>query len=274
MSKDIPPLEQKRVERLTEIGNYLRQVREESLFSLDQVAAKTMIPVRLLQAIEHGHLNQLPEPVYIQGFIKRYADVLGLDGPSVANAFPTEQDSRTVQPSWKDSPEAQLRPLHLYVAYVCLIVVAVSMLSYVVGRSTPWSSPGINAGQQTAAPAAPLPSATPQVASSSRPEVAETAADSNKPVRVDINLTAQSWLRIVADGKTEFEGVLPEGTQRTWSASSQLIVRAGNAGGVMLTHNDGQAELMGEPGAVEELTFSVAQRAASLPNPPSDLLPQ
>jgi cytoskeletal protein RodZ len=269
MSKDTSSLEQKRVERLTEIGHYLQQVREENLLSLEQVAARTMIPVRLLQAIEQGKLHQLPEPVYIQGFIKRYAEVLGLDAVGVAKAFPTDLDARAVLPSWKDSAAAQLRPLHLYLAYVCLILVAVSMLSYVMGRSSSWSGSAINAGQQSTVPASPTrrESATVQVttAPTAKPENADTTAD--KSVRIGVNLTAQSWLRITADGKTEFEGVLPEGTQRTWVADSQLVVRAGNAGGVMLTYNDGQAERMGEPGAVEEMTFPLAQSAASLPNP-------
>ena len=39
--------------------------------------------------------------------------------------------------SWKDSPAAQLRPLHLYGAYVLLIMGAVSALSGFLQRSAP-----------------------------------------------------------------------------------------------------------------------------------------
>jgi hypothetical protein len=82
-----------------------------------------------------------------------------------------------------------------------------------------------------------------------------------------VTLTAQSWLRIEVDGKTDFQGILPEGTQRTWTAASKLTVRAGNAGGVMVAYNDGTPTQMGEPGAVKELTFTAPQQSASLPSP-------
>jgi hypothetical protein len=81
-----------------------------------------------------------------------------------------------------------------------------------------------------------------------------------------MTLTAQSWLRIDVDGKTEFQGIMPEGTQKTLMADNQLTIRAGNAGAVLLAYNNEQAQPMGAPGAVEEKTFSTDQRAARIPN--------
>jgi cytoskeletal protein RodZ len=233
-----------------------------------------MIPTRLLRAIEDGNLSKLPEPVYVQGFIKLYADALGLEGNEFADAFPTERSMPVASSSWKDSPAAQLRPLHLYLAYVLLILASVGLLSRIVNRSatiaSPAASPAINtqsftvgqsSGQTTAqqspfSPGSPVPANRSLV---SRPN------DPHRPVRVDVMLTAQSWMRIVIDGETEFEGVLPEGTERTWMAKTEIIVRAGNAGGVLLSHNSGQAAKMGAPGAVEEKTFTLSQDSAKLP---------
>jgi hypothetical protein len=73
-------------------------------------------------------------------------------------------------------------------------------------------------------------------------------------VRVDLTLKAESWIEVVADGQPQFEGVLPEGTKRTWEAKQELFVRAGNAGGVLVAVNNGQAKQMGEPGKVEVVT--------------------
>lgn len=271
MSKETSRLQQEQVECLTEIGAYLRQIREDYRLSLDEVASKTMIQSRLLRAIEDGKLDKLPEPVYIQGFIRLYADSLGLDGDHFAGAFPTERHMKVAQTStWKDSPAAQLRPLHLYLAYIALIVASVSLLSHIVNRSAPLSNPVanpvINSRQLTVAN-----SSTPTVPTTSRPtannrNVANRPSDPSKPVRVDVTLTAQSWLRIEIDGATEYEGVLPEGTERTWMAKNEIVVRAGNAGGVMVAYNQGQSERMGAPGAVEEKTFTLAQDAASLPS--------
>lgn len=277
MTKDIPQPDQQQAQKLAEIGDYLRQIREDSQLTLEQVASKTLIQARLLNAIENGNLQPLPEPVYIRGFIKRYAEVLGLDGGELASAFPLETDIRAVQPSWKDTPAAQLRPLHLWVAYVALIVAAVSGLSLLVSRSASWvsSQPRTQLAGITPSPSAAAPTGSPAASAAPSPVAPPAAASpspvSDKPVRVDVTLTAQSWLRVQVDGKTDYEGVLSEGTQRTWTADQQVIVRAGNAGGVMVAYNNGQAKPLGEPGAVEEVTFKPGQDAASLPNPPSTL---
>lgn len=279
MKKDISQLELGQVEQLTEIGNYLRQTREERLLTIEQVAEKTMIQPRHLRAIEQGKINQLPEPIYTQGFIKRYGEMLGLDGSKLASTFPLESTLRPIDPAWKDSPAAQLRPIHLYAAYVLLIVAAVSGLSYLMNRSTSWVT-GSDYIEQPAPASSPeaggsgastRPSASPNATSAPGSTVATPAVPSSQPVKVDVTLTAQSWLRIDIDGKTVFQGILPEGTQKTWTADSTLKVRAGNAGAVMVAYNNGQAQRMGAPGAVEEVTFSVPQQSASLSTMPTDI---
>jgi hypothetical protein len=73
-------------------------------------------------------------------------------------------------------------------------------------------------------------------------------------VRIGLTLKAESWIEVVADGQTQFQGILPEGTKRTWEAKQELFVKAGNAGGVLMAVNDGQAKQMGAPGKVEEVT--------------------
>lgn len=278
-------------QKLAEIGDYLRQVREQHDLSLDEMAGKTLIQVRLLKAIESGNLKPLPEPVYIRGFIKRYSEALGLNGTEIADAFPMESPIRTVQPSWKDTPAAQLRPLHLWAAYVVLIVAAVSGLSYVISRSSfnaDRSQPATSASRPAASPNTatnPRPAASPNANTSpAAPAASPTAAAIPSPtaspttiaqaVRVDMTLTAQSWVRVEVDGKNEFEGVLDEGTQRTWTANQAVTVRAGNAGGVSIALNNGQAEPMGEPGTVKEVTYSPDQNSASLPGSPANSVPQ
>lgn len=253
------------VDKLRQIGAVLQYVREDHLLTVDDIADRTLIQPRLLRAIEAGDLSQLPEPIYVQGFIKRYAECLGLNGTELANAFPLDSKFPVIQGNWQSSPAAQLRPMHLYIAYIALIMLAISGLSQVLGRSSSWSS--ANLGTETSTPgqarfgsAEDARSPSPVVA----PASPSPGATSNKPVRVDVTLTASSWLRVEADGKTQFQGTLPEGTQKTWVANNELTVRAGNAGGVMVAYNQGKASPMGAQGAVEEVTFSIGQKSASL----------
>ncbi len=257
--------QQEQVEKLKELGSRLRQFRTEQSIPLEEVAARTRIQARLLNAIEEGNLDQLPEPVYIKGFIKRFAEALGLNGVEFASAFPTGGSNlQFIRPSWRHLPAAQLRPIHLYLLYVILVISSVSGLSLLVGRSAIQVIEVEDYSQEAARLPEPIPSQQANSQQKSEPaklaEVTQHSQD-GKPVQVGVTFKAQSWIRVIADGKTEFEGVLPEGTERTWMANETLIVRAGNAGGVLVEFNDESAKQMGAPGEVQELTFAVNPRS-------------
>jgi len=257
MSEATSHLEEQQIEKLEQIGTYLRQVREQQELSLEQISTTTMVQARLLRAIENAQLKDLPEPVYIQGFLKRYANALGLDGEAVGQAFPVRNDSTLYQKSWQEMPASQLRPLHLYVAYILLIGAAIAGLSYVLTRNpesvVTLPSPSVPSPAVSPPPiAAPSPAASPV----SSPVAQE------KPVQVDVTLREQSWMRVEVDGETVFEGMLAEGIQRTWSGEQEVIIRAGNAGGVMVAYNQAEAQPMGDRGTVQQAIFT-----ANAPSP-------
>ncbi|KGF71768.1 hypothetical protein DO97_15640 [Neosynechococcus sphagnicola sy1] len=77
------------VDQLKSIGADLRQKRQERSISLEEVAIKTYIPLQRLKALEDGQIDRLPEPVFVQGFIRRYGDAIGLDGGAIAKSFST-----------------------------------------------------------------------------------------------------------------------------------------------------------------------------------------
>jgi len=273
MDKDISQLQQEQVKKLSELGEKLRHLREAQGLTLGQVAAITLIQSRLLSAIETGNIHQLPEPVYIRGFIKHYADALGLDGNEFSLAFPTELDLRIPKSSWKDLPAAQLRPVHLYVAYILLVMVAIKGLSYLMNQSAAWVNAGISGlPAEIQMPQTNSPESQPDLVMPSPASPKVEPVVPSKPVRIDVTVTDPSWIKIVADGKTQFQGLLPEGTKKTWTADTQLRIRAGNAGGVLVAYNKSQPQPLGNPGAVEERVYSVAQQAASLPGADPSLI--
>lgn len=269
-------------EQLIQIGAHLQDVRNQQGLSLDDVAAKTLIQTRLLRAIEAGDMDALPEAVYVRGFVKRYADHLHLDGTKVAASFSVNTQTQPLPSSWNASAAAQLRPLHLYAAYVALIVAAVSGVSYLLSVLSPptvtqqasssnqeaiaqsdaeegGSSAALGETEATESTASLDASEEPSaaaIASEESDEVSQSDGDPEAPVEVSLELVERSWLRVVVDGSEEFEGVLQEGTEQTWTAENEVTVRAGNAGGVLLAVNRQPAEVMGEPGSVSEQTFS------------------
>jgi cytoskeleton protein RodZ len=64
---------------LNEFGDKLRQERESQGLSLKDVAEKTKVSRRCLEAIEQGRRSDLPHPVYAKGFVRHYSKFLGVD---------------------------------------------------------------------------------------------------------------------------------------------------------------------------------------------------
>lgn len=64
---------------LKEIGNRLREERQRQGLSLEAMQQRSKIAPNILESIEEGRLETLPHPVYVKGFLKTYAKVLGLN---------------------------------------------------------------------------------------------------------------------------------------------------------------------------------------------------
>ncbi len=80
------------------IGDELRQVRERAGWKLDEVAAALRIRLPYLEAIEDGDLQALPGPAYEVGFIRAYANALGLDGDEILRRFRAEGAGEAAKP--------------------------------------------------------------------------------------------------------------------------------------------------------------------------------
>lgn len=63
---------------LKKFTDELKKHREKAGISLQNVAAKTRIDIKFLEALEDGNFNFLPD-IYVKAFIKQYAKVVGLD---------------------------------------------------------------------------------------------------------------------------------------------------------------------------------------------------
>ncbi|MBV8935747.1 MAG: DUF4115 domain-containing protein, partial [Alphaproteobacteria bacterium] len=72
---------------LRSLGDELRQRRETLGLDLAEVATALRIKRAYLAALEAARLEELPAPVYAMGFLRAYADHLGLDGRAIWQRF-------------------------------------------------------------------------------------------------------------------------------------------------------------------------------------------
>lgn len=105
---------------LREIGQTLKSAREAQGLGLDELSARSRISVRHLVAIEEGNEADLPEVFYVRGFLKKYAEAVGLSPTEVADAYRT---APIPQPT--EAPRGvAVGPIAYYMLIVALIGVA------------------------------------------------------------------------------------------------------------------------------------------------------
>jgi len=269
-------------QKLRELGSYLREIRLQRSMTIESIALRTRIQARLLRAIEVVDTRVLPEPVYVRALIKQYAEALDLDGDRFASAFPGHDRLEGLMPSWKHLHLSRRHPFRLYLIYILALISLVSGVSILMKRSaleaagTPdyselgatanstATSPGsitsegvgILAGNRASETQVGVSAARASAPPTDRGSAATATAETNgKNVVVSLKLEDTCWLRIVADGKVAFEGTLSKGEQRTWKADEQITIVAGNAGGVAIAFNNQKPQPLGEPGAVQTVTY-------------------
>ena len=63
-----------------EIGSSLREARTRQGLDINEMEFRTKVRAKYLRALEAEQFDQLPGHTYIKGFLRTYADALGMDG--------------------------------------------------------------------------------------------------------------------------------------------------------------------------------------------------
>ncbi len=128
-------LTQVQAEQLQEITQHLLRLRQEKSISIEEIAMATNIRLNLLEALDIGDFQALPEPIYIKGFIRRYGEVLGLDGQALANSFKINDFPEYSHNLIQNSAKIPNINIPLLVPYALLLLLASTGLVYVLNSN-------------------------------------------------------------------------------------------------------------------------------------------
>jgi cytoskeleton protein RodZ len=70
-----------------DFGAYLKAQRELRGITLENISNETKIPLRHLEGLEGNEQDELPDEVFVKGYIKAYADSIGADVDEVLTAY-------------------------------------------------------------------------------------------------------------------------------------------------------------------------------------------
>ena len=175
------------------IGDRLRVGREAKGLSLDDVATRTRIPIRHLQHIEREEWDALPAPTYCVGFVRSYANTVGLDGAELGRELRDRLGgTRTRAPApeyYQAADPARVPPKSL--AIVAAILAVLLIAGYLIWRAS-LDDDGQATGVTVPVPAAEAPAAQP------RPAAPQPQQLAGQPVV--LTATAPVWVRVYEEG--------------------------------------------------------------------------
>jgi len=209
-----------------EIGNSLREARLRQGLDLARVEDDTKIRARYLQALEDERFDILPAETYVKGFLRTYAEYLGLDGHLYVDEFNSRFASSLEEPV-VSSPPPRRRPTRgtgsglVVVVLAGIFAVAVLVVVAFAFSSDPTADP-------TAGTKAPTQTVTTPTSSIVQPPPAAPA----KPVKLAVRaVRGDCWVTVhrgSATGPIEFSGTIFKGEVQRFTAR-KLVLEFGDA---------------------------------------------
>jgi cytoskeleton protein RodZ len=271
------------------IGQILEATRKERGLTLEEAEHATKIRKRYLVGLEREDYGALPDAVYAQGFLKTYANYLGLDGEELSREFKDRRKPRRERgisygaPKKSEFDQPLINPGELGSARrrktvsgttILTLLVALLVLGAVVGALY-YVGRGVQISGENPAPSK---SSEGQAADGSKPEAGgapEKGAQEDAPgegsggsnaagtgeadsltVVVSVEGSA-SWLSVLADGTLAYEQIARPGFSQTFEAQREISIRTGNAGAVGVEVNGQELGKLGESGEVLTRDFTL-----------------
>ena len=250
------------------IGAVLRREREKRKLTLEDIAEKTKIRKRYLEAIENEEFEVLPGAVYVKGFITSYIKCLGItDLPEVKDIMQAdttvqeikhEDEYVSAQAKKKiKSPKIEEEPLNKKRSVILLL----SVLAICALLAVQWLfNGGLQNNVQEEVP--PVTEQIPQENIPVEPIVPEKPVYEGLVMELTIlDLTDgqedKCWLEVKGDGEQILNTTLVEGQTVTVEAKENLRLHLGNAGVVDVTLNGQNLGAIGEKGKVVTREFTL-----------------
>ena len=145
---------------MTELGSRLRTEREEQNMTLSELAEKTRIQKRYLQAIEEGDYSTIPGKFYVRAFIKQYAEAVGLHVDEIFEEYKKDipaahEENVTEQLSMVKARNEGVTKYSKLLEFLPKVIIALVVIALLIGIYfivIKYANPGSKKGNETENP--------------------------------------------------------------------------------------------------------------------------
>jgi cytoskeleton protein RodZ len=112
------------------LGDFLRREREKRGLSHEQIAELTRLRRHMVAALEEEAWDKLPQPVFVKGFIKSYANALGLDQKEVLDLYEQAPPPESETPKLVLEPRGASKKPLIFVLAAAVVIGAVLLFAW------------------------------------------------------------------------------------------------------------------------------------------------
>jgi cytoskeleton protein RodZ len=263
------------------IGAQLRTAREAKGLSVGSLSQRIRVQPRILSAIELDDSTAMPPRPFGRGFVRAYAEEVGLDPErTVRDYFAQFPSTATVTAGIPDAlvrdrsartlgdpdlaPPSQWSGFGAAVLILALVVAAAVFLNRRNGAASEPNAVGTSGGAASTAAASearPAVAEAPTAPAAAAPLPAPAVPD--RPISLVLTAKGPCWVTANADGRRATFRTLQPGDTETINADREIVIRIGDAGAVSWTLNGKTADSLGTPGQVRDLRIT-PENAATL----------
>ena len=222
------------------LGDVLKNARENKGLTLDEVALETKIQKRYLEDLEKEDFEDMPGKVYERGFLRTYAEALGLDVKEVLKLHDEIRGDKKVEEVNEEEHHEEKQKkskLKIFLGIIVIVFIgfgAVKILEIIDKKSNKVEAVAIVEEEKVQEPteqkqetvASDIPESEIEVVDSSTTSAIEIKISK----RVEVKLTGKTWLQVFINGKKEKEGEFGanEVIKYEGGDTDQIFVKIGN----------------------------------------------
>lgn len=135
-------------------GSQLRKARERKGLDQAKVAAQLHLSQSIIQALERDDYDKLPAAVFVQGYLRKYARLLGVDEDATISAYQELHPDAEQQPLPRNQPDEVARELHndnrliTYVTWGVLLILGLLIFFWWQSRMDSTEGPSVSSGEE------------------------------------------------------------------------------------------------------------------------------
>ena len=241
-----------------EIGNSLREARLRQRVELADAERATKIRSKYLRALEDEQFRLLPAQTYVKGFLRTYAEYLGLDGQLYVDEYNSRYGHGDDEPAVRTRRTARPRHRRMEARAVAVALSLISLVTVLV-IAAKFGAP------DRPEPAIPNLATPPAAERGARPVKRRKAVPAPRRANLVVTaVTGESWLLVRAGSNTgpeRFRGTLAQGQSRSFRAR-RLWVNVGRPGSLRWKLN---GKVRRVPGADSQILLVTPRRIAPAP---------